>query len=214
MGNRAVITTRENFDNDGIGIYVHWNGGRDSVEAFLAYCEARGFRSPSQDDSYGFAQLARVIGNFFGNGLSLGINRVGSLDCNNYDNGVYIIDGWNIVGREYFKGDEQNSYDLVEMLIAIDEAQPPKEQLGAKYFKATPKKREDLKIGDFVYVFDCDGKYSVERILGFGEDRFVNGMNVKGLPFVLKYNKDGRGLKAVDNPNNYLTEEVYRVVSL
>lgn len=76
MGNRAVITTRENFDNDGIGIYVHWNGGRDSVEAFLAYCEARGFRSPSQDNAYGFAQLARVIGNFFGNGLSLGIDRV------------------------------------------------------------------------------------------------------------------------------------------
>lgn len=26
MGNRAVITTEENFENNGIGIYLHWNG--------------------------------------------------------------------------------------------------------------------------------------------------------------------------------------------
>ena len=37
MGNRAVITTKENMDNNGIGIYLHWNGGRDSVRAFLKY---------------------------------------------------------------------------------------------------------------------------------------------------------------------------------
>ena len=31
MGNRAVITT----EKKDLGIYLHWNGGRDSVEAFL-----------------------------------------------------------------------------------------------------------------------------------------------------------------------------------
>lgn len=30
MGNRAVITTEEKQ----IGVYLHWNGGRDSVQAF------------------------------------------------------------------------------------------------------------------------------------------------------------------------------------
>ena len=30
MGNRAVITDIEKK----VGIYLHWNGGRDSVEAF------------------------------------------------------------------------------------------------------------------------------------------------------------------------------------
>ena len=37
MGNRAVITTR----SKDIGVYLHWNGGRDSVEAFLKYCELK-----------------------------------------------------------------------------------------------------------------------------------------------------------------------------
>lgn len=35
MGNRAVITTTDQR----IGIYLHWNGGKDSVEAFLKYCK-------------------------------------------------------------------------------------------------------------------------------------------------------------------------------
>ena len=30
MGNRAVITTRKDLKD--IGVYLHWNGGRDSVE--------------------------------------------------------------------------------------------------------------------------------------------------------------------------------------
>lgn len=41
MGNRAVITTSKAPDVSGakdLGIYLHWNGGRDSVEAFLKYC--------------------------------------------------------------------------------------------------------------------------------------------------------------------------------
>ena len=34
MGNRCTIT-RPQKD---VYIYLHWNGGRDSVEAFLEYC--------------------------------------------------------------------------------------------------------------------------------------------------------------------------------
>lgn len=126
MGNRAVITTRENFENNGIGIYVHWNGGRDSVEAFLEYCKRRQFRSTKEDESYAFARLTQVIANYFGGGLSVGVNTCDHLDLNNYDNGVYIIDGWEIVGREYFGEDceEQREYDLEEMIASIDKCQP------------------------------------------------------------------------------------------
>jgi hypothetical protein len=35
MGNRAVITTEQKR----IGVYLHWNGGLDSVEGFLTYCK-------------------------------------------------------------------------------------------------------------------------------------------------------------------------------
>ena len=112
MGNRAVITTKENFDNNGVGIYLHWNGGRDSVEAFLKYCELKGFRSPETDD-YGWARLAQVIANYFGgDGLSIGVNRVDHLDCDNGDNGTYFIEDWKIVGRKYFEWEEQQEYPL------------------------------------------------------------------------------------------------------
>ena len=134
MGNRAVITTRENFNNDGVGVYLHWNGGRDSVQAFLTYCKMKGYRKPTSDN-YGWARLCQVIGNFFGGESSIGIDKYSHLDYDNYDNGTYIIDGWDIVDREYFNGNEQYSYDLYEMLCDIDNAQPTREQLGANKIK-------------------------------------------------------------------------------
>ena len=123
MGNRAVITTKENFENNGIGVYLHWNGGRDSVEGFLEYCKKRGYRTPDTD-CYGFAYLVTTIGNFFGDGLSLGVDVVNNLDCDNWDNGVYIIEGWDIVDRKYFHGAEQRHYGLDEMVDSINKAQP------------------------------------------------------------------------------------------
>ena len=125
MGNRAVITTRKNFDNDGIGVYLHWNGGRDSVEGFLEYCKRQGYRSLAEDPDYGFARLIQVIANFFGGSTSIGVGKVSELDCDNGDNGTYIVDGWDIVGREYFNWDEeQHSYDLGDFVESIDERQP------------------------------------------------------------------------------------------
>lgn len=131
MGNRAVITTKENFENNGVGVYVHWNGGRDSVEGFLTYCALKQYREP-ETDNYGWARLCQVIGNFFGGTCSIGIDTVNRLDCNNYDNGVYFIENWKIVGRKYFRGKEQDEFRLIDMLVGIDEKQPKDEQLGKR----------------------------------------------------------------------------------
>ena len=129
MGNRAVITTEKNFENNGVGIYLHWNGGRDSVEAFLKYCALRGFREPD-DDNYGWARLVQVIANYFGkDGLSIGIDTLNHLDCDNGDNGVYIIKGWEVVDRQYFSGKEQDDYDMEQMLKKIDQSQPADQQM-------------------------------------------------------------------------------------
>ena len=131
MGNRAVITTSRDHDiasSDDIGVYVHWNGGRDSVEAFLTYCRMKGYRYPEQDN-YGWARLCQVIGNFFGGANSVGIDKCRNLDCDNGDNGVYIIEKWKIVGRKYAACMERTR-DILPMLLAIDEAQPQQEQLG------------------------------------------------------------------------------------
>lgn len=138
MGNRAVITTanREDIkDSSEIGVYIHWNGGRDSVEAFLTYCKFKGYRPPEQDN-HGWARLCQVIANFFGGDCSIGIDKCNNLDCDNRDNGVYVIRDWEIVDRKYFSGAEQCGYDLEEMLNAIDESQPVKEQLGKEKIRA------------------------------------------------------------------------------
>ena len=129
MGNRAVITTQEYLTNpDAIGVYLHWNGGRDSVQAFLLYCKSKGYRPP-EEDCYGWARLCQVVGNYFGGGLSIGIDACSRLDCDNWDNGVYIIEGWEIVDRRFAPEEEQQVHDLLEMLRDINKAQPPKELL-------------------------------------------------------------------------------------
>ena len=97
---------------------------------------------------------SQVIGNYFGGGLSIGIGPCCTLDCDNLDNGTYIIADWEIVGRAYFEGREQNEYNLNEMLMDIDDAQPIHSQLGKDFFKAKEINTTSLEVGDVVYVYD------------------------------------------------------------
>lgn len=206
MGNRAVITTKANFENNGIGIYLHWNGGYDSVSAFLKYCELKGYRTPD-NDCYGFARLCQVIGNYFGGGLSLGIDTVDKLDCDNYDNGVYIIEGWKIVDRKYNNYAEQMKYDMETMLNDIDDAMPEGERIG-EYLKAKEIPTEDLKVGDTVILMDYNGKILKHKVMGFGSDEYRNGTNVNGLPYVDLY---GNYFSYSENINNYIRTETVRI---
>lgn len=132
MGNRAFITdeTRK------VGVYLHWNGGRDSVEAFLEYCRRKGCSGFGQDTPYAMARLVQVVANFFGGTSSIGIS---TNPCYS-DNGVYIVRGWDIVGRKYWDHEEekeddfperweQHNYDLEEMIEEIDSKQPEGQRL-------------------------------------------------------------------------------------
>lgn len=207
MGNRAVITTRENFENNGVGIYLHWNGGRDSIEAFLKYCELKGYRSPS-DDCYGWSCLIMTIGNFFGTGMSIGIDTVNHLDMDNGDNGVYIIDGWKIVDRVFFTGAEQKQYNLLEIVADINECQPKKMQIPSELLTAELIPTSDLKVGDkFFYRDNLRGMWSIMEVIGIGADRVVNGHRVFGLPYMNLY-----GINCPeDNCNNYIYDEMVYV---
>ena len=175
MGNRAVIINKKDMKNgeispNQIGVYLHWNGGRDSVSAFLKYCEYKNYRTPDTD-CYGWARLCQVIGNFFGGTTSLGIDCAKNLDCDNGDNGVYIIEGWNIVGRKYyFNSKEQNDYSLFDMLYEIDGAQPKSEQLGKQFWAAEDLPIETIDIGDKVFVSNSNGAYSLEEITSLAND--------------------------------------------
>lgn len=191
MGNRAVITTPEKK----IGVYLHWNGGRDSVEAFLDYCKLRGFRAPDEDD-YGWARLCQVIGNFFGGCLSIGIDRYDRLDRDNGDNGVYVIKGWKIVKRIYCHG-EQDNYDHADMLHAIDAAQPERDRLGA-WLDSIEIPVSQLRLGDKVYMQSFEEAPKAYEVIGFGTHDAVNGRGYLGMPYVGVY-----GDNPEDNGNNY-----------
>lgn len=93
MGNRAILKPI----NSRISVYLHWNGGIDSVTAFLKYCELKQY-SPfggKGADGYGIARFCQVVGNFFGGTSSLGIipSWETEKDAEGLDNGIYIIDG-------------------------------------------------------------------------------------------------------------------------
>ena len=113
MGNRAVVTfnNRSSIEKyikdasrpmhlegyvedhpDTIGVYLHWNGGYDSIKPFCMACKELGYRSPASDD-YGIACFIQLVRNFFGmDGLSVGVNTLSRLDCDNGDNGVFFVD--------------------------------------------------------------------------------------------------------------------------
>lgn len=170
MGNRAVIINKKDMlgkkkiNPNQIGVYLHWNGGRTSVEGFLKYCDLKGYRTPDSD-CYGWARFCQVVGNFFGGGLSLGIDRAENLDCQNYDNGTYIIEGWKIVGRLYLKhGEWHVDYTVKDMLKAIDEKMPERERLGESFFDAEEVPVEELEVGDTIFVFNCDSQCSQAQV--------------------------------------------------
>ena len=207
MGNRAVITTEARD----LGIYLHWNGGRDSVEAFLRYCELRGFRSPDTDE-YGWARLCQVIANFMGaSGLSVGISRYTTdKQMDPGDNGVYVIRGWEVVDRvyPYAPFEEENEYPLDAMLLEIDAAQPADQQLGY-FLRAEEVPVANIEVGDVVYVRQVGGRYGAFPVVGVGDGRVVNGVDTAGVPYVNMYSEY---MPAEDNANNYLTTPTVRRV--
>lgn len=113
MGNRAVITFDQNRHPDSLGIYLHWNGGAESVLAFLEACNKLEVRDDS-DPSYQAARLVQIIGNFFGGTCSVGVDTLENLDCDNGDNGIFVVT------RNGSEITMQNAPDLTSPLTTVD----------------------------------------------------------------------------------------------
>lgn len=137
MGKRIVILNKKDLMKNGeinpnqIGVYLNVNGGRRHVEGFLKYCELQDFRRPDWD-YHGWACLCTVIGNFYGDGLSVGIDTAEHLDYNNWQNDIYLIEGWEIVDRKCFADDvfkEDDNEELRDFLIEINKKMPEHMQL-------------------------------------------------------------------------------------
>lgn len=98
MGNRAHVLFESNGDVSA-AVYLHWNGGAESVYPFLDEMDKRG---RCHDAHYAVARFAQIVGEFFdssGRGvLSLGITNgpreirpahLGYLDHG--DNSIYVV---------------------------------------------------------------------------------------------------------------------------
>lgn len=216
MGNRAIIKGV----GTNIGVYVHWNGGYDSVLAFTQYCKLKGYRSPESDPAYGTARLAQVIGNFFGGSHSVGIENMSGTTVMTpelvqeffLDNGVYEIENWEIVKHWNpnviaLENEFHEGYDLTEMLCEIDECQPAKEQLSKEFITAELVDPKTLNLYDGVFIQDFTGEVENHTVVGFAPaNTTMNGHDVSNLPFIDKYGAPDYE----NNINNYLTDKLVR----
>lgn len=196
MGNRAIIKPIES----NVGVYLHWNGGKTSVTAFLKYCELHGYRDFGGEhaDGYGIARFCQVVGNFFGGSTSIGLCSItgdAEKDAEYIDNGIYIVDGWNVVrtvGHQYDDG-----YDLTEMLLKIDSRMPEKERLGEYFITADEVPLSEIKVGDHVFVLDLKEHPKLHTVTSIISPNKKDGKSSKdGIPCISKYDKG--------NPNNEL----------
>ena len=122
MGNRAVVTFDE-YDPNGFGVYLHWNGGRDSIEGLLEATK-RIMVGRMGDRSYAQARFVQAATTLIPGNLSIGLGKCKDLDCDNYDNGLYVVDSatLEIKNRMFFEGEEQLNYDRDEFADEIVKA--------------------------------------------------------------------------------------------
>lgn len=111
MGNRAVITF--NTARNAPAIYLHWNGGRASVQGFIDAARALGLRhaptAAAQAET--MDKLADLIArHFFGSYVGFNVYReqYGTTDRDNGDNGTYLLGrDLSIIERLYKAGPDE-----------------------------------------------------------------------------------------------------------
>jgi hypothetical protein len=121
MGNRAVVTVKGST----MGVYLHWNGGLESITAFLRAAKDLGVREPTGDTSYFYARFVQIASNFFGGTASIGVESLKKLDCDNGDNGLYVVGAdFEIVDRKHTRSldklDRKRSDDIYAEVMAIN----------------------------------------------------------------------------------------------
>lgn len=186
MSNSAIIE----FDFCDIKYYIHWNGGRDSIEAFLEYAKLHEWTGENLP-----IRLCLIMSVFLDGSLNISNGSEYS------DNGVYVVNKDAVIVQRRHGGKEQYHHDMKELLLAIDEAMPSKYQLGRSYITSEIVPYFNIKKGDYVTFLDFQGKSVTEPVVGFGQG-MANGSDLTGHPYVLKYGYGDDDNKK-QNCNNY-----------
>lgn len=203
MGNRAFITHKDSP----IGIYLRWCGDFDSIKPLLDYCklafpESKGFTSGGS----GIAEFSTAVMNLCED--SVLIQAHNGEDSDPGDNGIYYVDGWNIVSRTR-PTDEQNDHDEYwEMMTEINESQSQNIKVPEGVLHSVEADLDNLNVGDTVYhyVWDYDLIRSVWK-----ETKVFGETVVKGqvLPVIDYYKNNDNALRTSEiiNPNNIISED-------
>ncbi len=101
MGNRATVIFTDGKQSFSPAVYLHWNGGPESVYGFL---EELNRRKASADQDYECARFIELVGEFFDNeefgNTSLGvtngpksdsIDELNNVQTDPGDNGFYLV---------------------------------------------------------------------------------------------------------------------------
>lgn len=101
MGNRAYIVLKQKDQPVHPCIYLHWNGGPESVYRFVEYLTAV---ARPNDPDYAAARLVQLIGNYFGGNTSLDLSAVATSGISELhevgDNGAFVV-GWDDKTKSY-----------------------------------------------------------------------------------------------------------------
>ena len=149
MGNRATVIFTDGKKSFSPAVYLHWNGGPESIYAFLAELDRRHVRA---DQDYECARFIQLIGEFFDqetiSSTSLGVANgpksaelkdLGKVYTDHGDNGIYLVNRTKTsttVRRfiEHYKDEDYTPY-LVEM-SEFEVAEEHKEALEHEYWEA------------------------------------------------------------------------------
>jgi len=126
MGNRAVITFATHTNAP--AIYLHWNGGRASVEGFLSAARQLGLRHARtpQAQTDALDQLAEMLARYYFRcnvGMTVYRLHYAGSDRDNGDNGTYVLGQDLTIIKRLFKprADEINhakTAAIIEQLTA------------------------------------------------------------------------------------------------
>ncbi len=129
MGNRAVIT----FDtaDNAPAIYLHWNGGRASVQGFIDAARALGLRHAptAAAQTEALDQLAELLArHYFRCNVGMTVYRLhyAGADRDNGDNGTYLLgQDLTILARlHHNRGEEINREKTAAIVEQITAAAP------------------------------------------------------------------------------------------
>lgn len=126
MGNRAVVTFGTAASSP--CIYLHWNGGRASIEGFCEAARRLGlvdrWQKTVKDDRRIMDEFARFLARYFYDTevdrLHVYRERYGEADCDNHDNGVYVLHpNFTIKDRLFWQsGREERDIDKTNAIVA------------------------------------------------------------------------------------------------